>query len=138
MKKVFFSTALVLTLLGFWAFRPKVIAPAQYLMVIRELDRTDLSEQPKPALTVIEPDGTFKTEELPVIASNFPRKSINATIVKGTTVDSTSTRLRRFRYARNYIYQAEVRKLNELSAQGWSLVSTTQEGVSTRYLLRKE
>jgi hypothetical protein len=59
-------------------------------------------------------------------------------IVKGTTADSTSTRLRRFRYARNYIYQAEVRKLNELSAQGWTLVSTTQEGVSTRYLLRKE
>ena len=138
MKKVIFSTALAMAILGSWAFYPKGAAPAQYLMVIRELDQTDLGVQPKPALTVIEPDGTFRTEELPVIAYNFPRQSINASIVKGTTSDSTSTRLRRFRYARNYIYRAEVRKLNELSAQGRNLVSTTQEGVSTRYLLRKD
>ena len=94
-------------------------------MVIRELNQTDLGVQPKPALTVIESNGTFRTEELPVIAYNFPRQSINASIVKGTTSNSTSTRLRRFRYARNYIYRPEVRKLNEFSAQGWNLVSTT-------------
>ncbi len=138
MKKVFSATALALAILGSWAFYPKGAAPARYLMVIRELDQTDVSLQPKPALTVIEPDGSFKTEELPVIVSTFPRQSINASIVKGTTADSTSTRLRRFRYARNYVYQAEVRKLNELSAQGWNLVNTTQEGFSTRYLLRKD
>jgi hypothetical protein len=63
MKKAFFSTALALILLGSWAFNPKGAAPAKYLMVIRELDQTDLGVLPKPALTVIEPDGTFKTEE---------------------------------------------------------------------------
>ena len=120
MKKAFSVTVLAIAVLGSWSFYPKGAAPTRYIMIIRELDQTDLSSQPRPALTVIEPDGSFKTEELPVIAQNFPRQSINASIVKGTTTDSTSTRLRRFRYARNYIYQAEVRKLNELSAQGWN------------------
>lgn len=120
-----------------WAFYPKAAEPTQYLMVIRDLELTAYSAQPHPALTVIEPDGSFTTQELPVITTSFPRESIKATIVKGSSTDSTSTRLRRFRYARNYVYQAEVRKLNELSAQGWVLVSTTQDGASTRYLLRK-
>lgn len=138
MKKAFSFTAVALALLGAWAFSPKGTAPARYLMVIRELQQADMPNQAKPSLTVIEPDGTFKTEELPIIANSFPRQNINASIVKGTSVDSTSGRLRRFRYARNYVYQAEVRKLNELSAQGWNLVNTTQEGLTTRYLLRKE
>ncbi|TDN37313.1 hypothetical protein A8B98_01880 [Hymenobacter sp. UV11] len=102
------------------------------------MERTGYSDQPRPALTVIEPDGTFKTEELPVISYNFPRESIKATIVKSSATDSTSTRLRRFRYARNYLYQAEIRKLNELSAAGWVLINTTQETGATRYLLRKD
>jgi hypothetical protein len=121
-----------------WAFYPKEAAPTQYLMVIRDIERTGYTNQPRPALTVIEPDGTFKTEELPVITTSFPRENIKATIVKGTATDSTSTRLRRFRYASNYVYQAEIRKLNELSAQGWVLINTIQEGGTTRYLLRKD
>ncbi|WP_179197586.1 hypothetical protein [Hymenobacter crusticola] len=46
--------------------------------------------------------------------------------------------MRRARYLRNYVYQAEVKKLNELGAQGWVLVNTLQEGTTVRYLLRKD
>lgn len=123
---------------GLWAFQTKDAPPTRYLMVIRDLERTGYADQPRPALTVIEPDGSFKTEELPVVTTALPRATIQATIVKGTTIDSTSTRLRRFRYANNFIYQAEVRKLNELSAQGWVLVNTVETGATTRYLLRKD
>ena len=123
---------------GLWAFQAKDAPPARYLMVVRDLERTSYSDQPHPALTVIEPDGSFKTEELPVVTTALPKATVQATIVKGSTTDSTSTRLRRFRYARNFIYQAEVRKLNELSTQGWVLVSTVEDGNTTRYLLRKD
>lgn len=111
--------------------------PARYLMLVREIDGNESSTNRRSSLTVIEPDGTFKTEEIQVDGGNFPKRTINGSISRFTP-DSTGNYERRMRYSRNLLFQAETRKVNELSAQGWQLVSTTQEGVTTRYLFRKD
>ncbi|MDF7813245.1 hypothetical protein [Hymenobacter sp. YC55] len=134
MLKFFLAAALLLQT-GLSYGQQKDSEPG-YLMLVREVDYTT-GGQPKPSLTVIEPDGTITTEELPVIKYNFSKGQINTT-VKNTSADSTSVRIRRARFGRNFIYQAEVRKLNELSNQGWVLVNTTQQGMSVQYLFRKD
>ena len=112
-------------------------APSRYLMLVREIDQYESTAYRRASLTTIEPDGTFRTEELVADANTVGKKMANASIARFTP-DSTTNYTRRQRYAQNIVYQAEVKKVNELSAQGWQLVSTTQEGVTTRYLFRKD
>ncbi|MCB2407192.1 hypothetical protein [Hymenobacter lucidus] len=111
--------------------------PSRYLMLVREIDGNDFDANRRSSLTVVEPDGTFKTEEIQVNASLYPKRTINGSISRFSP-DSTGNSERRVRYSRNLLFQAETRKVNELSAQGWQLVSTTQEGFTTRYLFRKD
>ncbi|TGE27039.1 hypothetical protein [Hymenobacter metallicola] len=110
---------------------------ARYLMLVREVDASDANASRRISLTVIAPDGTFRTEELQVEANKVSKKAVNASIARFTP-DSTNNFLRRQRYIQNIVHQAEVKKLNELSAQGWQLVSTTQEAQTIRYLFRKD
>lgn len=106
-------------------------------MLVRELEDANDS-RPRPSLTIIQPDGSFTTVEFPTLnAFDVTKKELKASLAQGRA-DSTKTFDRRYRYARNYIYQAEIKKLNELGAQGWTLVNTLQEGTTVRYLLRKD
>ncbi|GAA4376644.1 hypothetical protein GCM10023186_10700 [Hymenobacter koreensis] len=89
------------------------------------------------SLTVIEPDGTMKTEEFVTYFNSIPKKALNASLQQGTA-DSTTLQQRRIRFANLKVYQAELQKLNEFSTNGWTLVSTVEEGPRTRYLLRKD
>ena len=134
MLKFFLATALLLQV--DLIYGQQMDSKSGYLMLVREVDYTS-GGQPKPSLTVIEPDGTITTEELPIIKYNYSKSKINST-VKNTSADSTSARVRRARFGRNFIYQAEVRKLNELNNQGWVLVNTIQQGMSVQYLFRKD
>ncbi|UOQ72368.1 hypothetical protein [Hymenobacter cellulosilyticus] len=118
------------------AFAQRQSTSSRYLMLVRELEQTVDTNQ-RASLTVVQPDGTFKTEEIQVEATAYPAKMVNASIARFTP-DSTSRASRRLRYGHNKLYQLEVKKLNELSAEGWQLVSTTQEGSTTRYLFRKD
>jgi hypothetical protein len=137
MVKLLLSLCLVLLVIGVPAYAQKPVASSSYLMLVRELDNNNIY-QPQPSLTLIEPNGSFTIVELPVLYSaSISKKELNATLVQGR-VDSTSNTTRRLRYLRNCVYQAEVKKLNELGAQGWVLVNTLQEGTTVRYLLRKE
>ncbi|WP_324675859.1 hypothetical protein [Hymenobacter sp. GOD-10R] len=135
MLKLLSATSLFL-LIGASSYAQKAFT-SQYVMLVRELDNEAISG-PKPSLTLIEPNGSFTTIELPkLVVSSISKKDLSATLAQGRA-DSTSTLVRRTRYLRNYIYQAEVKKLNELGTQGWVLVNTLQEGSIVRYLLRKE
>ena len=137
MTKLLLSLCLVLLVIGVPAHAQKPVASSSYLMLVRELDNNDMY-RPLPSLTVIEPNGSFTIVELPILFSaSIPKKELNATLVQGRA-DSTSNMTRRLRYIRNCVYQAEVKKLNELGAQGWVLVNTLQEGTTVRHLLRKE
>lgn len=86
---------------------------------------------------MVQPDGTFKTEEIQADANTYPVRTVNASVSRFIP-DSTSRFTRRMRHAHNMLYQQEVKKINELGAEGWQLVSTTQEGRITRYLFRKD
>ncbi|PJJ54797.1 hypothetical protein [Hymenobacter chitinivorans] len=122
--------------LAFAQNQPAVPATARYLMLVRGIDTYE-SVNGHISLTVIQPDGTIRTEELQKFEANtVGKKAANASISRFAP-DSTSSYTRRQRYAQNTVYQAEVKKLNELSAQGWQLVSTTQEGPTVRYLFRQ-
>ena len=135
MSKLLYLIGLPLLLCAAPSYAQKVTT-SQYLMLVRELDNA--IGGPQPSLTLIEPTGSFTTVELPRLSgASISKKELNATLAQGR-VDSTSTFVRRERYLRSYIYQAEVKKLNELGAQGWVLVNTLQEGTTVRYLLRKE
>ncbi|UOQ53218.1 hypothetical protein [Hymenobacter cellulosivorans] len=114
--------------------------PSRYLMLVRVIDISVPGSElgRSSSLTTIQPDGTFSTEEVQVLPiTSISKKTANASIARFTP-DSTSNNIRRQRYAQNTVYQAEVKKLNELSAQGWQLVSTTQEAATVRYLFRKD
>jgi len=136
MAKLLSITSLFLLICVAPSFAQKV-STSQYLMLVRELDNENIAG-PKPSLTLVQPDGSFTTVELPQLQNDgVPKKELKATLLQGRA-DSTGTWLRRARYLRNYVYQAEVKKLNELGAQGWVLVNTLQEGNTVRYLLRKD
>ncbi|QDA60838.1 hypothetical protein [Hymenobacter jejuensis] len=113
----------------------KSTSTPRYLMLVRDLDLDAGGLATKPTLTVIE-DGTFTTVELPTLrGSTYSKKVVNASM--SGRIDSTTNLLRRNRYVSNLLYQAEVKKLNELGTQGWVLVNTLQEGTTVRYLLQK-
>ncbi|TGD81247.1 hypothetical protein [Hymenobacter wooponensis] len=109
----------------------------KYLMLVRE--GAEVSNTTSyPSLTVIEPDGSFKTEEFRLFGWTVPKKTVNASITQAAAIDSSSLTQRRARYTRNLVYQAEIKKINELSSNGWVLINTLQEGTTVKYMFRKE
>lgn len=137
MKKALFYSMLMLAALGLWSFYPHATneSKSQYLFLISDFTLTP-DEQYNVALTTIEPDGTFHTEEL---LDNFysyttPEK-VAATI---TTKNYSNTYApRRARYARNLLLQKELLKIKELTAQGWTLTATVPDKSGVRYIFQK-
>lgn len=109
----------------------------KYLMLVRE-GAEIANNASYPSLTVIEPDGTFKTDEFRLFGWTVPKKTVNASISQAAAIDSSNLNQRRARYTRNMVYQAEIKKINELSANGWVLINTLQEGTTVKYMFRKE
>ncbi|TGE10126.1 hypothetical protein [Hymenobacter fodinae] len=110
---------------------------SKYLMLVREGAEVD-NNTSYPSLTVIEPDGTFKTEEFRLFGWTVPKKTVNASVSQAAVIDSSNLNQRRARYTRNMVYQAEIRKINELSSNGWVLINTLQEGPTVKYMFRKD
>ncbi|RAK66912.1 hypothetical protein [Hymenobacter edaphi] len=109
----------------------------RYLTLVREALPEQPSGQYQSSLTVIGPDGSIKTEEFLVDRNVASKKVIGASITRALA-DSSGWGYRRSRYALNKVYQIETNKLNELGAQGWVLVNTSQEGSTVRYLFRQD
>ncbi len=124
-------------LLASTAARAQQPAAPRYLMLVHEKEIPTGPTHVLSALTVIEPDGTMKTEEFATYFNSISKKALNASLARGIA-DSTTLVMRRNRYAHLKVYQAELLKLNEYTARGWTLVSTTHEGLTTRYLLRQD
>nr|GEY48008.1 hypothetical protein [Tanacetum cinerariifolium] len=101
---------------------------------------TDLTLAPEQqynvGLTIIEPDGSFHTEELP---DNFYSYTTKEKVAATVTSENTSNLYvnRRNRYARNLLLQKELLKIKELTAQGWTLTSTVPDKFGVRYIFQK-
>ena len=121
MKKVFFSAALALAVAGSWAFYPKAPAEASgYMMVVSRFSGTSFGG--KNTLTAISPDGQIQTQE----------------------TDAKAGSLNKLSNSFDQMHLNELKKINELRAQGWQVINSTQNTVGsgviteTIYLLDKK
>lgn len=106
MKKVFLSAALVLAVVGSWAFYPKTAAPAGNVMVI---GRMMLFGSATASLVTIGADGTVS--EAIIEAKRSTKSKLNESF--------------------NDLHRAELLKVNQLQTEGYRLTSTTATGVQT-------
>jgi len=117
MKKAFLSAALALVAAGSWAFYPKVDTPNGYMMVIGSATFAGFTS--KAEVTVVDADGKATVEDVNV------RNVTARQITESLTV----------------LHQAELKKLNELKQQGWSINQTTSQVLSgmltTTYVLER-
>lgn len=136
MKKIPVLVALMLAAAGSWAFYAKAASSVgtQYLILVSDIT-LDPSPQYNAALTVIEPNGTVHSEEL---SNNFYSSATRETVAATVSKDEGRAYVdKRSRYARNLLLQKENQKINELSAQGWALVSTAPDKFGIRYIFQK-
>lgn len=137
MKKILVCATLALAALGSWSFYPHAPSEekAQYLFLISELSLVP-EQQYNVALTTMEPDGSFHTEELP---DNFYSLTTKEKVAATVTSENTSNLYinRRHRYARNLLLQRELLKIKELTAQGWTLTATVPDKAGVRYIFQK-
>jgi len=137
MKKILFCSTLVLAAIGLWSFYPHATSDSksQYLFLISDLTLAP-EQQYNVGLTIVEPDGSFHTEELP---DNFysyaTREKVEATVTSQNTGNIYVNR--RNRYARNLLLQKELLKIKELTAQGWTLTATVPDKAGVRYIFQK-
>ena len=111
MKKVILSVGLALVAAGSWAFYPKAPAADGYMMVIGSATFAGFTS--KAEVTVVDPAGKAIVED--VDARNGTAKKITESLT--------------------VLHQAELKKLNELKQQGWSVVQTTAQTISPPALL---
>ncbi len=137
MKKILFCSTLVLAAVGLWSFYPHAISDSksQYLFLISDLTLAP-EQQYNVGLTIVEPDGSFHTEELP---DNFYSYTTKEKVAATITSENTSNLYvnRRNRYARNLLLQKELLKIKELTAQGWTLTATVPDKSGVRYIFQK-
>ncbi|QIX60979.1 hypothetical protein FY528_10260 [Hymenobacter lutimineralis] len=120
MKKRFLAAALLLSATVSWAFYPKPAASTGYMMVTG-VGRTAGLGSFNASLTVTSESGEQTTEAL----------------------DSKMVSPKNVAEGFLALHQLELRKLNQLAAEGWSVIGVTQnnsyQGVinETTYLLRK-
>lgn len=121
MKNALLLLALSLVAISAWAFYPHAAAPKGYLMLIGS-GRVGASSG-VPELTTVWPDGRREVQTLPTIKTGTERNSTVAAVE---------------------LHQAELRRLNDLYAQQWRLVSVAQSTVGvgaiteTVYVLEKQ
>ena len=112
MKKVFLSAALALAVAGSWAFYPKAPTDATgYMMVIGSATFAGFTS--KAEVTVVTPDGKATVED----------------------VDARNGSARKVTESLTVLHQAELKKLNELKLQGWSIVQTTSQTITPPAML---
>ena len=137
MKKLLFGATLMLAATGLWSFYPHATneGKSQYLFLISDLTLAP-ELQYNVGLTVVEPDGTFHTDELP---DNFYSYTTKEKVAATITSENTNNLYvnRRGRYARNLLLQRELLKIKELTAQGWTLTATVPDKAGVRYIFQK-
>jgi hypothetical protein len=111
MKKTVLSVALALVAVGSWAFYPKADSPSGYMMVVGSATFAGFTS--KAEVTVVTPDGKATVEE--VDARNGSYKKITESLT--------------------FLHQAELKKLNELKQQGWTITQTTSQTISPPAML---
>ncbi|WP_210513739.1 hypothetical protein [Hymenobacter terricola] len=120
MKKAFLSAALALAVAGSWAFYPKAAEPTGYMMVIGSATFAGFTS--KAEVTVVDPTGKVTVAD--VDARNGSAKKVTESLA--------------------VLHQAELKQLNALKQQGWSIVQTTAQTISppamltTTYVLERK
>ena len=120
MKKLLLFAGLGLATAGSWAFYPNSAAPTGYLMVVGS--GRPGTDSYVPEITTIQPNGQEQVQRLTNIKVGTERYSTAAGVA---------------------LHKAELLKINELSTQGWRVVSITQSTVGvgatteTVYLLER-
>lgn len=101
MKKISLAAALLLVAIGSWAFYPKATEQPGYMMLLSTIDSGGYGS--KVMLTTLAPDGT-RQERAVKFKNGFSQPTETAAIEA---------------------HRIELEGLNELTKQGWHLVSTT-------------
>lgn len=111
MKKIFYLPLLALVAAGSWAFYPKPAEPSGYMMVIGSATFAGFTS--KAEVTIVDATGKATVEE--VDARNGTAKKVTESLT--------------------VLHQAELKKLNELKQQGWSIIQTTSQTISPPAML---
>ena len=111
-KKILISAALTLAVVGSWAFHPKATKSTDYMMLIGTA--TFASSSPKVEVTVIEPSGRANT----------------------TSVDGFGAITRSVTESLTLLHQTELKKLNELKGQGWTIAHINAQTICQPSILK--